>query len=417
MLPIPKQRTNVNIVQFVCISCLVLALGMTPLQSAADGYNPHGMPLSPADARLMDQFQPYVVRDSRIEDMVDGDIRAGNMPQAIKDGLKRMQVDRHSLQELSDNGHALKKMVRMQLFFACDELGQLYEYERDYVHALMFYCARWFYGKTGELPSDFYVDSAQTLRLINRKPPFSPGRYESVVSGTHIPIVSTAAAICYYRLGNYGMACLAAVNLSPDSEKIAVYQKLNASHVWNLPAKRAKLVSDADRYYAIALSSCGFDVIGSHLTVRRLNAALKIEPRNPEVWNMLGTVYGRGFLFNEATVRDLLSAITYYRQAARFDPNNAKYWDEIGGPYEAIDQILQVEPNSTSLTFLTMIQYARNAIAAYKVSLGIKVNYDTPHTIAYLESQIKSWQQTVNLLQHEKLEDDLVKQEQSAKHK
>ncbi len=417
MLLTPKHRTNVNIVQFVCMTCLVLALGMAPLQSGADGYSQHGMPLPPAEGRILDEFEPYLLRDSGIESRVQVDIRANNIPLAMKDALKRIQVDLRSLQELSHRGHALKNMARTQLFFACDDLGQLYEYERDYVHALMFYCARWFYGKTGELPLDFSVDSAQTLRLINRKPPFSPGRYESVVSGTHIPIVSTEAAICYYRLGNYGMACLAAVNLSPDAEKIAVYQKLNASHVWNLPAKRAKLVSDADRYYAIALSSCGFDVIGSHLTVRRLNAALKIDPRNPEVWNMLGTVYGRGFLFNEATVRDLLSAITYYRQAARFDPNNAKYWDEIGGTYEAIDQILQVEPNSTSLTFLTMIQYARNAIAAYKVSLGIKVNYDTPHTIAYLESQIKSWQQTVNLLRHEKLEDDLVKQEQSAKHK
>ncbi len=416
MFYIPNRVTRVT-VQCFCAISFVFAVALLPLGSAAAQANPHAMRVSPADSRLMDQFEPYELRDTGIETRVAADIRAHNIPLAMKDALKRIQVDLRSLQELSHRGHALKKMARDQLFFACDDLGELYEYERDYVHSLMYYCASWFYSKTGELPSDFSVNSSQTLRLINRKPPFSPGRYESVVSGTHIPIVSTEAAICYYRLGNYGMTCLASVSQQREADIIKVYNQLNASHVWNLPAKQAKLVSDADRYYATALSSCGFDGIGGSLTVRRLKTALKIEPRNPEVWNLLGFVYGHGFLFNEATVRDLLSAITYYRQAARLDPNNAKYWDEIGGTYEAIDQIIQGEPNSTSLTFLTMIQYAREAIAAYNVSLGIKVNYDTPHTIAYLESQIKSWQQTVNLLQHEQLEDDLVKQEQSTPHK
>lgn len=416
MLPTPKHRTNVNIVQFVCITCLVLALGMVPLRSAADRYNPHSMPSTPRDTQLGEEFEQYVLRDTRIEEMVDGDIRAGNIPLAIKDRLNRIQVDLHSLQELSHRGHDLKKMAQTQLFFACDDLGELYEYERDYVHALMFYCARWFYSKSGELPSDFSANSVQTLRLINRKPPFSPGRYESVVSGTDIPIVSADAAICYYHLGNYGMACLAPLSFD-TSELIANYKHLNAVRVWSLPPEQAKRVSDADRYYVNALTTSGYDAIGSHLIVRRLKAALKIEQGNSKILNMLGIVYGHGFLFKEATVRDLLSAIAYYKQAARLEPNNAKYWDEIGGTYEAIDQVIQVEPNSTSLTFLTMIQYAREAIAAYNVSLGIKVNYDIPRSIATLRSEIKSWQQTYNLLQHEQLEDDLVKQEQSTPHK
>ncbi len=417
MLLTPKHRTNVNIVQFVCMTCLVLALGMAPLQSGADGYSQHGMPLPPAEGRILDEFEPYLLRDSGIESRVQVDIRANNIPLAMKDALKRIQVDLRSLQELSHRGHALKNMARTQLFFACDDLGELYEYERDYVHALMFYCASWFYSKTGELPSDFSVNSAQTLRLINRKPPFSPGRYERVLLGTHVPIVFTDAAVCYYHLGNYGMTCLASVSQQGEADIIKVYNQLSATHVWNLPAKQAKLVSDADRYYATALSSCGFDAVGGLLTVRRLKTALKIEPRNPKIWDMLANVYSHGFLCNGRTVRDLLLAITYYRRAARLEPDNAKYWDEIGGTYEAVDQILQVEPNSTSLTFLTMIQYAREAIAAYNVSLGIKVNYDIPRSIATLRSEIKSWQQTVNLLRHEKLEDDLVKQEQSAKHK
>jgi tetratricopeptide (TPR) repeat protein len=366
----------------------------------------------------MDQFEPYVLRDTGIESRVEADIRAGNTPLAMDDSLKRIRADWDSLQELADRDAALKKMARDQLFFACDELGQLYEYQRDYVHALMYYSAPWFYSKTGQLPSDFSVNSSQTLRLINRKPPFSAARHEPLIPGTHIPVCTSNAAICYYHLGNYGMACLAAARFEPLSRALALYKQLNDANVWNVAPEQAKKASNADRYYVQALIFYGgSDSIGNNLIARRLKAALRIEPGNPKIWKLLGDAYNYGFSLRQATVQNKLSAIEDYRQAARLDPNNAEYWDAIGGTYERIDQMQQPDFNAPSSIYLAMIQYAREAIAAYKVSLGIQVNYDIPHSIAALRSEIKSWQQTYNLLQHEKLEDDLVKQEQSTPHK
>lgn len=144
--------------------------------------------------------------------------------------------------------------------------------------------------------------------------------------------------------------------------------------------------------------------------------ALGIKPGNPKIWKMLGDAYNHGFSLRQATVQNKPSAIDYYRQATRLDPKNAAYWDAIGGTYECNDDMLQPDFYAPPSMFLAMIQYARNAIAAYKASSGIKVNYDTLHTIAYLESQIKSWQESYIILQQRQLEAQLLKQKQSKKH-
>ena len=416
MFYIPNRVTRVT-VQCFCAISFVFAVALLPLGSAAAQANPHSMPSTPRETQLDEEFEPYVLRDTGIEARVEADIRAGNTPLAMDDSLKRIRADWDSLQELADRDAALKKMARDRLFHTCDALGQLYEYQRDYVHALMYYSAPWFYSKTGELPSDFSANCAQTLRLINRKPPFSAARHEPLIPGTHIPACTSNAAICYYHLGNYGMACLAAARFKPLLKVLALYNQLNDANVWNVAPEQAKKASDADRYYVQALTDSGFDNIGNNLTIRRLRAALRIEPGNPKIWKMLGHAYTDGFAFKQVTVHDELSAIKAYRQAVKLYPNNAEYWDAIGGTYERIGQMQQPDFNAPSSIYLAMIQYAREAIAAYKVSLGIQVNYDIPHSIAALRSEIKSWQQTVNLLQHKQLEDDLVKQEQSTPHK
>ncbi len=166
-----KQKTK-----FFYTTCLVSIMALVPLPTLADPPNHHYMTFSPALGRVLNEFEPYQQRDSIANNKMADDIRKRNYQAAIQDSLRRIDTDRKIVMELKHRSESIKILASLQLAGACDTLGELYEYKRDYVRALMYYCAPWFLRNTGELPTEFTSTSEETMKLLNKRTPFNEPR-------------------------------------------------------------------------------------------------------------------------------------------------------------------------------------------------------------------------------------------------
>ncbi len=393
-----KQKTK-----FFYTAGLVSIMALAPLRTLADPPNQHFMTASPAESRLLDEFEPYQQRDSIINRKMDDDIRKRNYQAAIRDSLRRIDTDRKIVIELAHRSESIKVLATGQLNLACVTLGELYEYKRDYVRALMYYCEPWFVRNTGEIPTEFSTDSRVTTKLVNKRSPFSEpefnARFQADFGGSTSEDL-TQSAVCYYHLGNYGMVALASAIDKPASQVEVLYKKLKAANVWNLPSNQAKQISGASGLYLKMLVNLGWpDLIGERLAIHRLKDAIRLDPGNASLWATLGETYDGGLDFNEATVKNLLMSIAAYKQAAKLAPSNAQYWANIGGTYEGIDQMLE-QQTDTSQEIKQLILYGQAAIAADHVALSLKYNNRIVQSIASLQSEIKSWQDEYNIVLH-----------------
>lgn len=390
--------------QYCCIVGLACIMTLVPLRIMADPFSQHVIMETTAQLRLEQELIPYeqrdivlnnyMNRDSILYNKIYRDIEKRNYQLAIKYELKRIETDRKIVLESAHYSKAVNASAFGLLFETCDELGELYEYKRDYVHALMFYCAPWFYRNTGELPTDFSLVSDETIRLMNMRAPLN---YTDLVTfapgfGYSSPTDAYYAGICYYHLGNYGMAALASANDESASQVQALFQKLNAANVWKLPSNEARQAAGGDQSYLKTLIDAGWiDFMGERLALRHLKKAAQLDPGNVKIWDYLGDIYSSGLDNNDTSLKDYLNFLAVSKHAARLDPTNAEYWYDIGDAYEMIDNIKMLHP-MTSQEFKQGIQDAQSAISAYKDSIKLKKDYYIWKLIVGLKMNIKAWQ-------------------------